>query len=229
MSRTHRLLSLRPPAWFAWGAVAVTLAIGLFGVPPDRTMGDVFRIIYIHVPIIWLGFLAFFVTMVASALYLRRADLRFDRVAAASAEIGLLFTGLTIVTGSIWGKATWGVWWTFDPRLTTTAILFVIYLGYVLLRASLVERVRRARLSAVLGIVGFADVPIVHFSVLWWSGLHQAPSVLRPGDPTIDDWFLWVLMANVFAFTLLYVWLLHRRVALEATRDAAERLLEGGA
>lgn len=226
MSRASRLLTLCPPAWLAWGAVVVTLAIGLFGVPPDRTMGDVFRIIYIHVPIIWLGFLAFFVTMVASAVYLRRAELRIDRVAAASAEIGLLFTGLTIVTGSIWGKATWGVWWTFDPRLTTTAILFVIYLGYVLLRASLVERVRRARISAVLGIVGFADVPIVHFSVLWWSGLHQAPSVLRPGDPTIDDRFLAVLIANVVAFTLLYVWLLHRRVALEAMRDEAELLLE---
>lgn len=225
MSRASRLLALCPPAWLAWGAVTLTVAIGLFGVPPDRTMGDVFRIIYIHVPIIWLAFLAFFVTMVASALYLRRAELRFDRIAVASAEVGLLFTGLTIVTGAIWGKATWGVWWTFDPRLTTTAILFVSYLGYILLRTALVDRVRRARISAVLGLVAFADVPIVHFSVLWWSGLHQGPTVIQPGDPTIDHLFLAVLMANLAAFTLLYLWLLHQRVALEAARDDAEQFV----
>ncbi len=226
MTRLGRLVTAAPPAWLAWGTLAATLTWGLVGVPADRTMGDVFRILYLHVPVAWLGFLALFVTMVASGLYLWRRDLRFDRLAAASAEIGLLFVGLTIITGSIWGKATWGVWWDFDPRLTTTAILFVIYLGYVLLRASLVDRTRRARLSAVLGIVGFADVPIVHFSVLWWRGLHQPPTVIRPGDPTIDHRFLAVLVANVLAFTVLYIWLLHRRVAVEADRDAAEAILE---
>ncbi len=226
MTRLGRIVTVGPPAWLAWGLVSVTLAWGLFGVPPDRTMGDVFRIFFLHVPLAWIGFLALFVTMVASALYLWRGELRFDRLASASAEIGLLFVGLTIVTGSIWGKATWGVWWDFDPRLTTTAILFVIYLGYVLLRASLIGRVRRARVSAVLGIVGFADVPIVHLSVLWWRGLHQPPTVIRPGDPTIDHLFLAVLVANVVAFSLLYAWLLRRRVAIEETRDAAEALLE---
>ncbi len=226
MSRLEGALTTAPPIWLAWGAVAVSLGAGLFGVPPDRTMGDVFRIFFLHVPLAWIGFLALFVTMIASGLYLLRAELGFDRLAAASAEIGLLFIGLTIITGSIWGKATWGVWWDFDPRLTTTAILFVIYLGYILLRASIIGRIRRARVSAVLGIIGFADVPIVHLSVLWWRGLHQPPTVIRPGDPTIDHLFLAVLLANVAAFSLLYVWLLHRRVAIEANRDAAEALLE---
>ena len=206
--------------------LAVTVAIGLFGVPADRLQGDVQRIMYVHVPAAWLAYLAFFVTLVGSVGYLIRRDLRFDRLAAASAELGLVFTGAAIVSGSIWGKATWGIWWDWDPRLTTTAVMFVVYAGYVLLRGSIVERVRRARLAAVLGIVGFINVPIVHFSVLWWRGLHQAPTVLRPGGSTIAPILLAVLLANVVAFTLAFAWLLRRRIALEATRDAIQARLE---
>lgn len=206
----------------AVGAVAVTVFIGLFVAPTDRAQGVVQRIMYVHVPIAWLAYLAFFVAMVGSALYLWRRDLRFDRLAVSSAEIGLLFTGLTIVEGAIWGKATWGIWWDWDPRLTTTAVLFVVYAGYLLLRSSLVDRRRRARVSAVLGIVGFINVPIVHFSVLWWRGLHQPPTVIRPGDPTIDHALLAVLLANVVSFTLLFVHLLRRRIDLERTRDRIE-------
>ena len=206
--------------------LGATVAIGLLGVPADRLQGDVQRIMYVHVPAAWLAYLAFFVTLVGSLGYLIRRDLRFDRLAAASAELGLLFTGAAIVSGSIWGKATWGIWWDWDPRLTTTAVMFVVYAGYVLLRGSIVERTRRARLAAVLGIVGFANVPIVHFSVLWWRGLHQAPTVLRPGSPTIAPVLLAVLLANVVAFTIAFAWLLRRRMALEATRDAAQARLE---
>ena len=206
--------------------LAVTVAIGLFGVPADRLQGDVQRIMYVHVPAAWLAYLAFFVTLVGSLGYLIRRDLRFDRLAAASAELGLLFTGAAIVSGSIWGKATWGIWWDWDPRLTTTAVMFVVYAGYVLLRGSIVERARRARLAAVLGVVGFVNVPIVHFSVLWWRGLHQAPTVLRPGGSTIAPILLAVLLANVVAFTLAFAWLLRRRMALEAARDAVQERLE---
>ncbi len=206
--------------------LGATVAIGLLGVPADRLQGDVQRIMYVHVPAAWLAYLAFFVTLVGSLGYLIRRDLRFDRLAAASAELGLLFTGAAIVSGSIWGKATWGIWWDWDPRLTTTAVMFVVYAGYVLLRGSIVERTRRARLAAVLGIVGFANVPIVHFSVLWWRGLHQAPTVLRPGGPTIAPILLAVLLANVIGFTIAFAWLLRRRMALEATRDAARARLE---
>ncbi len=206
--------------------LGATVAIGLLVVPADRLQGDVQRIMYVHVPAAWLAYLAFFVTLVGSLGYLIRRDLRFDRLAAASAELGLLFTGAAIVSGSIWGKATWGIWWDWDPRLTTTAVMFVVYAGYVLLRGSIVERTRRARLAAVLGIVGFANVPIVHFSVLWWRGLHQAPTVLRPGGPTIAPILLAVLLANVIGFTIAFAWLLRRRMALEATRDAAQARLE---
>jgi heme exporter protein C len=222
MSRISRL---SPPGWLAMLALGATTVAGLLLVPADSAQGDVQRIMYVHVPSAWLAYAAFFVTLVGGTLYLRRDDLRFDRVAAASAEIGLLFTGFTIATGAIWGKATWGRWWDWDPRLTTTAILFVVYAGYLLLRQSLVDRRRRARVAAVFGIVGFLNVPVVHFSVLWWRGLHQPPTVIRPGDPTIDHLLLAELVATVVSFTLVYAWLLRRRVELEHTRDAAELVL----
>jgi len=194
---------LRPPVVVAAGAVALVLGVGLFVVPPDRIQGQVQRIMYIHVPTAWIAYLAFFVTFVASARYLWRRDLGADRLAASSAEIGLLFTGVAIVTGAIWGKATWGIWWDWDPRLTTTALLFLIYAGYILVRSSIVDRARRARAGAVIGILGFVNVPIVHFSVLWWRSLHQAPTIIQPGDPTIDHVLLAELLASVLAFTLL--------------------------
>ena len=215
-----------PSGWLAGLALAATILVGLFGVPADSAQGDVQRIMYVHVPSAWLAYLAFFVTLVTGLLYLRRTDLRYDRLAVASAEIGLVLTGLTIATGAIWGKATWGKWWDWDPRLTTTAILFVIYAGYLLLRQSIVDRRRRARLAAVFGTVAFLNVPIVHFSVLWWRGLHQPPTVIRPGDPTIDHLLLAELLASVVSFTLVYLWLLRRRVDLEVARDAAVLALE---
>lgn len=215
-----------PPAWLAAAALSVTVVAGLFVVPPDAAQGDVQRIMYVHVASAWLAYAAFFVTLSGSVLYLVRRELRFDRFAAASAEIGLVFTGLTIVTGAIWGKATWGKWWDWDPRLTTTAILFIIYAGYLLLRQALADRQRRARLGAVFGIVGFLNVPIVHFSVLLWRGLHQPPTVIRPGDPTIDHLLLAELLASVASFTLVYLWLLRYRVTLEEAGDAAELALE---
>lgn len=211
-----------PSGWLAGLAVAATVLVGLFGVPADAAQGDVQRIMYIHVPSAWLAYAAFFVTFAAGIAYLIRRDLRFDRLAAASAEIGLLFTGFTIATGAIWGKATWGKWWDWDPRLTTTAVLFVVYAGYLLLRQSIAERGRRARLAAVLGIIGFLNVPIVHLSVLWWRGLHQPPTVIRPGNPTIDPVLLAELLASVVSFSLVYVWLLRQRINLEVAHDAAE-------
>ena len=215
-----------PPGWLAGLAIAVTVLVGLFGVPADAAQGDVQRIMYVHVPSAWLAYLAYFVTLVSGIGYLRRHDLRYDRVAVASAEIGLVLTGLTIVAGAIWGKATWGKWWDWDPRLTTTAILFVIYAGYLLLRQSIADRRRRARLAAAFGTVAFLNVPIVHFSVLLWRGLHQPPTVLQPGDPTIDHVLLAELLASVISFTLVYVWLLRRRTDLEAARDEVELALE---
>lgn len=217
---------LTPPGWLAGLAVAITVLVGLFGIPADASQGDVQRIMYAHVPSAWLAYLAFFVTLIGGLLFLIRGDLRYDRLAVASAEIGLVLTALTIATGSIWGKATWGKWWDWDPRLTTTAILFVVYAGYLLIRRSIVDRRRRARIAAVFGVVGFMNVPIVHFSVLWWRGLHQPPTVIRPGQPTIDGLFLAQLLASLVSFTLVYLWLLRTRVELEADLDRAELALE---
>lgn len=214
------------PGWLAGTALAATVMVGLLVVPADAAQGDVQRIMYVHVPSAWLAYATFFVTLLGGILYLVRRDLRFDRVAAASAEIGLLFTGLTIATGMIWGKATWGKWWDWDPRLTTTAILFVVFAGYLLLRQSIADRHRRARIAAVFGIIGFLNVPLVHFSVLWWRGLHQPPTVIRPGDPSIDHLLLAELLASVVSFTLVYLWLLRRRIDLESERDVAELALE---
>lgn len=208
-------LDFRLPGALVGPVVAIALATALLGVPADATQGDVQRIMYIHVPSAWLAYLAFFVTMAAGLGYLVRRDPRLDRVAVSSAEIGVVFTGLAIATGAIWGRPTWGRWWDWDPRLTTTAVLFLVYVGYLLLRSVVADPDRRARVAAVIGLVGFLNVPIVHFSVLWWRSLHQPPTVIRPGDPSIDPVLLAQLLYSVIAFTLLYLWLLGKRVALE--------------
>ncbi|MHB8960883.1 MAG: cytochrome c biogenesis protein CcsA [Candidatus Limnocylindrales bacterium] len=205
-----------------WLVAAVTVAVvvtGLVVVPPDASQGDVQRLMYVHVPSAWVGYLAFFVVFVSSAGYLWRRDPRLDRLAAASAEVGVLFTGLAIASGSIWGKATWGMWWDWDPRLTTTGIMLLAYVAYVLLRQSISDRQRRGRIAAAFGVLAFLNVPIVHFSVLWWRGLHQAPTVIRPGDPSIDHVLLAQLVASVVAFSLVFAWLVRERVRLEALRD----------
>lgn len=208
-------LGIRLPGSVVGPVVVIALATALLGVPADATQGDVQRIMYIHVPSAWLAYLAFFVTMAAGLGYLVRRDPRLDRIAVSSAEIGVVFTGLAIATGAIWGRPTWGRWWDWDPRLTTTAVLFLVYVGYLLLRSVVADPDRRARVAAVIGLVGFLNVPIVHFSVLWWRSLHQPPTVIRPGDPSIDPLLLAQLLYSVLAFTLLYLWLLGQRVALE--------------
>jgi len=166
------------------------------------------------VPSVWVAYLAFVVVFVASIVYLaRRADAA-DRIAHASAEVGVVFTAVTIASGSIWGKPTWGTWWTWDARLTSVAILFVMYLGYLLLRGMIEDRERAARYSAVLGIVAALDLPLIHFSVYWWRTLHQPPSIVKPGAATMPSVILAALLVNFAAFTLLYAYFLHTRVRL---------------
>jgi heme exporter protein C len=181
--------------------------------PPDAVQGEVQRLMYVHVPAAWLAYLSFTVVFVASAAYLLTSRTRWDRLGAAAAEVGVLFTGLTIVLGALWGKPVWGTWWTWDPRLTTTAVLLLIYLAYLALRQMADSPGRRARWSAVLGVVGFVDVPIVHMSVVWWRSLHQEATVIRLlGGPTIAPVMLAALLVGVAAFTLLYGYLLTLRV-----------------
>jgi heme exporter protein C len=198
-------------------AVLSGLYLALFYAPPDALQGDVQRLMYIHVPTAWVAFLAFFVVFVASVVYLWRRLPEADRLAYASAEIGVLFTALTLIDGAIWGKPTWGTWWTWDARLTTTAILLVIYVGYLMLRSFVEEPERRARLAALVGIVGFIDVPIIYLSVLWFRTLHQPPSIQR-GGVTMPDSMFYTLLCNFAAYTLVYLFFLIKRVRLESLR-----------
>ena len=193
--------------------------VGLVIVPADAAQGNVQRLMYVHVPAAWLAFLAFFIVFVMSVLYLIQRDPRWDRVAASSAEIGVVFTVVTLLLGMMWGKPTWGVYWTWDPRLTTTAILLAIYVGYLALRSFADEADRRARWSAIVGVIGFANVPIVYMSVTWWRTLHQPPSSPRSVAPDI----LWTLMLNLAAFTLVYVYLMVRRVRLAKLEGELEK------
>lgn len=207
-----------------WAAVVVT-GIGLVTAllaPGDRLQGNLQKLMYVHVPTAWLAYAAFLLTLVGSVGWLWRRRQAYDRLAAASAEVGVFFTALTLVLGSIWAKPVWGVWWTWDARLVTTALLFFIYLGYLGLRRAIPDRGDRARRSAVFGILAFVMVPVVHFSVLWWRTLHQPPTVLQPGDPTIDHILLIVLGVNLLGFTLVGLWLLMQRIDLAAAQDALE-------
>jgi len=222
---TFPQVRLRP--WL--GIVAVALSIlalwmGLVWAPTDAVQGDVYRIIYVHVPTAWLAYLAFVVVFLGSIGWLWTRRPWFDALAVASAEIGVLFTGLFIVAGSIWAKPTWGVWWTWDPRLVTTAVMFTMYVGYLLLRSLSPDLERRATRAAVLGVILVIDVPIVHLSVTWMNSLHQLPTVLRPdASPTIDRPMLITLLVSVAAFTLIYSYLMTVRVGMELRRQ--QRLL----
>lgn len=225
-----RLVRIYPGDRALLGAALATFGAGwllaLVLAPPDRFQGDVQRLMYVHVPAAWSALGLFTVALLASIRYLWKRSLSADRVAHASVEVGLLFTGLTLVLGSLWGRPVWGVWWTWDPRLTTTAILFVLFAGYLALRRLFDDPYRRATISAAVAIVAFADVPIVRWSVTWWQGLHQNSTVARLGEPKIGGLMLAALLVNTLAASLLAGWLVMRRIRLarlEAT--AADRRL----
>jgi heme exporter protein C len=201
-------------------ALAATAIMALGVSPPDVEQREAIRLMYIHVPTAWLAYLAFAVVFVTSIGYLVRKQVRWDRVAAASAEVGVLFTALTIVIGAIWAKPVWGVWWTWDPRLTATAILLLVYLGYLAIRRLSDNPVRRASWAAVVGIVGFLDVPIVHLSVRWWRSQHQAPARLL-GVPDLAPIMWATLLLAVAAFTILYLYLVSVRLRVGRLEERA--------
>lgn len=224
---------LRPgPALAVLGAAAVAFFAWAqrYGLQtlPARDMGHLQKILYVHVPSAWIAFLSFFVVLVAAVWYLAsRADAA-DRLAASAAEVGTLLNGLVLVQGMIWAKPTWGVWWTWDPRLTSTLVLFLIFVGYLALRALVDDRERRARWSALVGILGALGVPVVYMSVRWWRTLHQVQSTPSTMDPS----YATGLRLNAFAvlFVAAYLVLLRRRVArVEAAVEAIEeeRALRG--
>lgn len=220
-------IAIRIVGFTALAGVVCTVWLGLFVTPPDQFMGNLVRLLYIHPPSAWVAFLAFGVCALSSLLYLwnRTRSMMFDRIAGSSAEVGVVFTGLTLVSGSIWGRPTWGTWWTWDPLLTTTALMFVLYLGYLAIRRVPAAPETRARRSAVASLVAFVDVPIVYGSVTWWRSLHQAPTI-SIGHTYVHGSMAWTLLLGFLSFTLVYIWLMaHRyRLYLLEAREESEGL-----
>jgi heme exporter protein C len=214
-SRATRVLGA-----LALTSLAITVALGLFVTDPDAVQGQVVRLIYIHPAVAWTAYLAFGITAVASALYLwpRTRSRLWDLVAGASAEVGGVFIALTLAVGSIWGRATWGVWWTWDARLTTTALLLALFLGYLALRRVPAAVEVRSKRAAVAALIAAVDVPIVHMSVEWWRTLHQGRTLLRP-DPLIHGLQLWTMLLSFLAMTLLYAWLVVHRFRIELLEE----------
>ena len=205
----------------ALAAIVVGLYWSLVVAPPDAYQGEVQRIMYLHLPSILTAYLSYFLVFIGSGMYLWKREKRDDILAHSAAEIGVLFTALTIIEGSIWGRTTWGVWWTWDARLTLTAILLLIYVGYLMLRSLIEDEDRAAVAGAVLGIIGFLDIPLIHMSVYWWRTLHQPPSILRPDKApweNVHPTMLTALVMSFIGFLLLYFYLLSLRYGLGETR-----------
>ncbi|MEA1903321.1 MAG: cytochrome c biogenesis protein CcsA [Actinomycetota bacterium] len=215
---------------FAGAAIAVGLWLALTA-PADALQGEYSRIINVHVPTIWVAYLAFFVTSVGSLMWLWRKTPRWDRLASSSVEVGVLFTGISLITGMIWGNAVWGTAWDWgDARLTTTAVMFFVYLGYLALRGAVDDPAVRARRSAILGVVAVIQVPLTYFAVNLFRTLHQTQS-LRPDGSTMPDEMITAMLVNVIAFTMLYAALLTARLEVAKAEEAAavESALAGDA
>jgi heme exporter protein C len=198
-------------------AFAVLALFGLVLSPADAQQGESVRILYVHVGTVWVAYLAFIVTAVSSAAYLwkRTRSLTWDRIAGASAEIGVLFMAVTLFTGALWGRISWGTFWVWDARVTTTAFLFITYVGYLAVRGLGGTHEQRARRSAVVALLAVLEIPLVHFSVRLWRSVHQDASVAGRGDVTLDGLMLFTLLLGVVAFTMMYLWfVLHRQRVL---------------
>jgi heme exporter protein C len=209
------------------GAVAILAVIAvyvraIYFTPIDALQGPAQKILYVHAPSAWVGlYLAFGLVFITSILYLWLKDPKLDRVAASSAEVGLVFTTVVLITGPLWAKPVWGAYWTWDARLTLTLFLWFIYVGYVIMRGSIDDVEMRARFSAVLGILGGLLVPFIHLSVYLFRTLHPMPVLMKPSAPSMPREMLITLIGSFFAFTLLYAWFLRERYLLAVERDSA--------
>jgi heme exporter protein C len=203
--------------------LVVLYAIFLW-VPTDKNLGISQRIFYIHVPLAWSGFLAFVLVLIGSVGYLWKRTPKWDHLAHASAEVGVLFTTLMLTTGVLWAKPVWGVWWTWDPRLTTSLILWLIYVAYLMLRAYSSDRYQAERSSAILGIFGFIDVPIVYLSIYWWRTVHPQPLVGPATSGGLDSSMYNVLMLSTLVFTLILVCLVLERISIFKSERSLEEI-----
>jgi heme exporter protein C len=209
----------------AFGAVIAAQAFAIVTSPPDRDMGHLQKIMYVHVPAAWMAFISFFVVFLFSIRYLWKRKEDDDLLAASAAEVGAVLTGLTLMLGMIWGRPTWGVWWVWDARLTSTLVLFLIFVGYLALRAFVDDPGQRARWSAAVGAIGAINVPIVYMSVKWWRTLHQPQS--SPG--TLDPAYTLGLRLNAIALLLLTIYFIRRRWQIARLERRVEHLAEKAA
>ncbi|MBX6362284.1 MAG: cytochrome c biogenesis protein CcsA [Gemmatimonadetes bacterium] len=221
-----RVLRPRGLQFFGWFALLFFLASqagGLLLTPPDRDMGHLQKIMYVHVPSAWMSLLAYAIVFGFGVMFLWKRDLKWDLMAAATAEAGIVFTGLALLTGSIWGRPTWGIWWTWDARLTSEAVLFIMYAGYLALRAMTDDEMRRARWSAAIAALGFLNTYIVYMSVRWWRTLHQ----IQSSPSTVDPQYVLFLRLNAFAFLFILIWFAASRYRVaRLTRDIEESVEE---
>jgi heme exporter protein C len=212
-------LSAKIIPWFSVGAlgfIAYGTIAGLFFAPADYQQGDAFRIIYVHVPAAYLSMLAYSSMAISAGIGLIWRMKLAHAVAAAAAPLGAWFTFLALATGSIWGRPMWGTWWEWgDPRLTSELIMLFLYFGYMALRGAIDDTTKADRASAVLALVGAVNIPIIHFSVEWWSSLHQGPTLVREGGPAIVPAMMYPLLAMIIGFSLLFAALLLARVRSE--------------
>ncbi|MEJ6949488.1 cytochrome c biogenesis protein CcsA [Natronospora cellulosivora (SeqCode)] len=209
--------------WPTFLLVSISLYMIFIYAPQELIMGDIQRIFYYHVASAWVAFFAFFVVFLASIYYLKKRDYISNVLALASAEIGLVFTTIVLITGPIWAKPVWNAWWTWDPRLTTTLILCFIYLAYILIRLS-ADNEKTGVLAAVFGIIAFINVPIVFMSVRWWSSIH--PTVVSGGSNSLDIRMIHTLIVSVLAFSFLYWHILVKRIKLEILSEELREIKE---
>jgi heme exporter protein C len=207
--------------WLGLALMIAALYMVFVYVPTEKHTGIVQRIFYFHVPLAWVSFLAFFITFIFSICYLGKRASKWDNIAYASAEVGIIFTSLVLITGPIWAKAVWGIWWTWDARLTTSLVLWLIYIAYLLVRSYTTEPARGARFGAVIGIVGFIDVPIVFIAVNLWRTQHPTTIIFEGG---MAPSMLITLLVCIAAFTVLYVLLTIQSAGLKSQEIDVKRL-----
>jgi len=193
--------------------------------PTDSVLGHVQRVFYFHVPIAIMSFLAFFVVFIASLGYLIKRTPKWDAIAHASAEVGVVFVTLALLTGIIWARPIWNTWWTWEPRLTTTMILWLIYVAYLMVRSYAPSQSKGAIYGAVVGILGFVDVPIVYYSVVWWRSIHPSPVVgpFAQAD-ALDSTMAWILLYSFITFVFFFAYMVMERIELRNTEEALGRI-----
>ncbi|MQF82935.1 cytochrome C assembly protein [SAR202 cluster bacterium AD-802-E10_MRT_200m] len=206
----------------SWVSMLVLLYLVFVWVPTESNLGLSQRIFYLHVPVAWVGFLAFGLVFISSVAYLVRGNDGWDNLAYAAAEVGVVFTTLILLTGILWAKPVWGIWWSWSPRLTTSLILWLIYVAYLMLRSYSSGNSQGPRYAAVLGIIGFIDVPIVYFSIQWWRDIH--PERIVGVEQALESSMYLTLLAGVVAFTCLFFYLVLARIQVRSDEQAFEKL-----